>query len=369
MNMPFLTPSSRLRRTPVTERVEQAGVKAFTVYNHTLLPTTFRSLEEDYHHLKEAVQIWDVGCERQVEVSGPDAERLLQMLTPRDLSNLGDDQCVYVPMVDTSGGMLNDPVAVRLGPDRFWISIADSDLMLWVKGFAAGVGLDVSVDEPDVFPLGVQGPKAEDLMAAVFGEEVRSIRFFRYRRLAFKGHDLVVARSGYSKQGGFEIYMEGWDVGPALWDALMEAGRPMDVGPGCPNLIERVEGGLLSYGADMTRANTPFECGLGKFCHLDRVVGSIGYERLVEERDHGPRRMIRSLSVDGDPLAPCVAPWPLLVGNTRVGQVTSAVWSPDFQTNVALGMLDRAAWENDTQVAVQTPDGLRTATVEAKSFI
>lgn len=369
MNYAFLTPSSRIRRTPVSDRVETSGVKAYTVYNHTLLPTMFRSLEEDYHHLKSAVQVWDVGCERQIEVFGPDAERLLQMLTPRDLSNLSDDQCVYVPMVDTSGGMLNDPVAVRLAPDRYWISIADSDLMLWVKGFAAGVGLDVTVEEPEVYPLGVQGPMADDLMAAVFGDAVRDIRFFRYRRLNFAGHELVVARSGFSKQGGFEIYMEGHDVGLPLWDALMEAGAPMDVGPGCPNLIERIEGGLLSYGADMTRANTPFECGLGRFCHLDRVVGSIGYDRLAEQAAKGPDRMIRSLSIDGDPVPPCQAPWPIIVGTERVGRVTSAAWSPDFGTNVAIGMLDRAFWEADTQVAVQTPDGPRTATVQATTFI
>ena len=207
--MPAIALSRRLRRTPFSDGVEAAGVKGYTVYNHMLLPTVFRSVEEDYRHLKEAVQIWDVSCERQVELRGPDAARLMQMLTPRDLRGMLPGQCLYVPIVDETGGMLNDPVAVKLAEDRYWISIADSDLLYWVKGIAQGYRLDVLVDEPDVSPLAIQGPASDDLMAAVFGDAVRDIRFFRYGLFRFKGRDLVVARSGYSKQGGFEIYVEG----------------------------------------------------------------------------------------------------------------------------------------------------------------
>ena len=168
-----------------------------------LLPTVFDSVESDYHHLKHYVQVWDVACERQVEISGPDAHRLVQLLTPRDLTSMQDDQCFYIPMVDETGGMLNDPVTLKLAKDRYWISIADSDLLFWVKGLAIGMGLEVSVFEPDVSPLAIQGPKADELASRVFGEAVRDIRFFRYAMLPFQGKDLVVARSGYSKQGGF----------------------------------------------------------------------------------------------------------------------------------------------------------------------
>ena len=215
--MALISPSRRLRRTPFSDGVEAAGVRGYTVYNHMLLPTVFRSVEEDYSHLKRAVQVWDVSCERQVEVRGPDAARLVQMLTPRDLSKMQDGQCFYVPMVDETGGMLNDPVAVKLDEDRFWISIADSDLIMWVKGLAYGFRLDVLVDEPDVSPLAIQGPLSDELAAAVFGDAVRDIRFFRYERLEFQGRKLVVARSGYSKQGGFEIYVEGSDIAMPLW--------------------------------------------------------------------------------------------------------------------------------------------------------
>jgi dimethylsulfoniopropionate demethylase len=205
--------------------VEAAGVKAYTVYNHMLLPTIFRSVEEDYHHLKSEVQIWDVSVERQIELKGPDAARLMQMLTPRDLREMSEGQCYYVPIVDETGGMLNDPVAVKINDEHWWVSIADSDLLFWIKGIANGWRLDVLVDEPDVSPLAVQGPKSDDLMADVFGDEVRSIRFFRFKRLEFNGQPFIVARSGYSKQGGFEIYVEGDKNAMPLWNALFEAGK------------------------------------------------------------------------------------------------------------------------------------------------
>jgi dimethylsulfoniopropionate demethylase len=356
--------SRRLRRTPFSEGVEAAGVKAYTVYNHMLLPTVFRSVEEDYRHLKQAVQVWDVACERQVEVRGPDAGRLVQLLTPRDLRSVMPGQCLYVPVVDETGGMLNDPVAVKLSEDRWWISIADSDLLYWVKGLAYGYRLDVLIDEPDVSPLAVQGPKSDDLMAEVFGDQVREIRFFRFMPLEFQGRNLVVARSGYSKQGGFEIYVEGADIGMPLWNALMEAGKKMDVHAGCPNLIERIEGGLLSYGNDMTDDNTPHECGLGRFCNTQTAIGCIGRDALLRVASEGPVKQIRAIAIDGDPVPPCDRFWPLSANGKVVGRVSSATWSPDFNTNVAIGMVRMTHWDAGTAVTVETPAGPRSATVQ-----
>ena len=367
--MPLISPSRRLRRTPFSEGVEAAGVRAYTVYNHMLLPTVFQSLEEDCRHLKSAVQVWDVACERQVEVRGPDAARLLQRLTPRDLSKMQIGQCLYVPMVDETGGMLNDPVAVKLDEDRFWISIADSDLLLWVKGIAWALRLDVQVSEPDVSPLAVQGPRADDLMAAVFGDAVRAVRFFRFARFDFGGVSMAVARSGYSRQGGFEIYVEGAENGMPLWNALMEAGAGMDVRAGCPNLIERIEGGLLSYGNDMTRENTPHECDLGKFCNAGPGIDHAGREALAREGANGPARQIRPIAIAGGPVVPCHQAWPVTDSSgRRVGQVTSATWSPDKATNVAIGMIDRSHWGAGTQVQVHTPGGVRPSEVRAQFF-
>ena len=363
--MAFISPSRRLRRTPFSDGVEAAGVKGYTVYNRMLLPTVFESLEADYEHLKNHVQVWDVACERQVELRGPDAARLMQMLTPRDLRGMLPGRCYYVPIVDETGGMLNDPVAVKLAEDRWWISIADSDLLLWVKGIANGYRLDVLVDEPDVSPLAVQGPKSDELMARVFGPGVNDVRFFRFGLFEFEGRDLVIARSGYSKQGGFEIYVEGSDIGMPLWNALFAAGEDLQVRAGCPNAIERIEGGLLSYGNDMTDDNTPHECGLGRFCDTQTAIGCIGRDALLRVSKEGPVQQIRAIAIGGDKVPPCDRAWPLYADDTRVGQVTSAAWSPDFGTNVAIGMVRMTHWDTGTCLKVQTTDGLRDATVQA----
>ena len=334
--MALLSPSRRLRRTVFSQGVEAAGVKAYTVYNHMLLPTIFRSVEEDYHHLKSEVQIWDVSVERQIELKGPDAARLMQMLTPRDLREMSEGQCYYVPIVDETGGMLNDPVAVKINDEHWWVSIADSDLLFWIKGIANGWRLDVLVDEPDVSPLAVQGPKSDDLMADVFGDEVRSIRFFRFKRLEFNNQPFIVARSGYSKQGGFEIYVEGDKNAMPLWNALFEAGKKYNVHAGCPNLIERIEGGLLSYGNDMTDDNT---------------------------------QMIRAIDISGPEVGGCDRWWPIMVNGKKVGRVSSAAHSPDFGTNVAVGMVRMTHWDDDTSVQVVTNDGPRDAFAKEKFWI
>lgn len=367
--MAQLSVSRRTRSTPFTARVEAAGVKGYTVYNHMLLPTYFESAEADCAHLKQHVQVWDVACERQVEITGPDAEKLVQLMTPRDLSKAQISQCFYIPVIDERGGMLNDPVAIKHADDRFWISIADSDVLLWAKGLAYGFRFEVEVAEPDVSPLGVQGPKSDELMSRVFGDAVRDIRFFRGEWLEFEGHPLFVARSGYSKQGGFEIYVDDSALGEPLWDALFKAGEDLEVRAGGPNLIERVESGLLSYGNDMTRENTPFECGLGRFCDVEASIGCVGRDALLRESADGPMRVIRGLAIEGEPLRPCRDPWQLVSdGGEPAGQITSAAWSPDMETNVSIGMVERDYWDVGNTLWVMTTEGERRAEVTTLPF-
>lgn len=370
MSTPILAASRRTRRTPFSTRVEAAGVKGYTVYNHMLLPTAFRSVVEDYHHLKQHVQVWDVGCERQVELAGPDAARLAQLMTPRNLGKVVVGQCAYVPLVDEAGRMINDPVLLKLAEDRFWISVADSDVVLWAKGLAFGLGLDVAVFEPDVWPLGIQGPRSDDLAARIFGEEVRAIRFFRFAELAFEGHDFVVARSGWSKQGGFEVYVDDAEKGQALYDALFAAGQDLQVHAGCPNLIERIEGGLYSYGNDMTIEHNPLECGLEKYCRLDGdhdFMARAALEKIIA--DGGPQRQMRGVTFEGDDCPACVEAWPLLANGHVVGSVTSAAYSPDLSTNIGFAMVDRSAWDIGREVTIETPAGNRQGKVAAIPFI
>ena len=350
--------SRRNRRTPYTDRVEALGVRAYSIVNHTLLPKSFgRSVEEEYWHLKTHVQLWDVSCQRQVELRGPDAARLAQWMTPRDLSSMEVGQCFYAPLIDETAGLLNDPVIIKRAPDWFWFSIADSDVLLWAKGLALGMGLDIVIDEPDVSPLAVQGPLAENLVASVFGERVRSIRYFHFLELPFGGHNLVVARSGYSKQGGFEIYVDEKSLAGALWDTFWEAGAPFGISPGCPNLIERVEGGLLSYGNEMTRENNPLEVNLDRFCRVDGKVDYIGRIALTKIAQSGPIQRVRGILFGDSPCPPCSMPWPITVGKHIVGQVTTAIWSPLFKKNVALGMVRKEYWDFGQTVELDLPDG------------
>lgn len=353
---PKLIVSRRIRATPYTPRIESLGVSGYSVVNHTILPKAFRrSVVDDYWHLKEHVQLWDVGCQRQVELRGPDAAWLTQLMTPRDLRQSQTGQCLYAPMVDDKGGMLNDPIILKLAEDHFWLSISDSDILLWAKGLATGMRLNVAVDEPDVWPLSVQGPKSDDLMARIFGDAVRDIHYFRFKKLKFRDHLHIVARSGYSKQGGFEIYPAKPALGLNLWDALWKAGNDLNVSPGSPNLIERVESGLLSYGNDMTRENNPFECAFDRFCQLDGSINFIGLDALRKIASDGVRQMIRGVLFDGDICPPCRKPWLVMVGTRQVGMVTTAVWSPRFKNNVALAMISKDYCVPGAPVRVQIP--------------
>ena len=349
--------SRRIRRTPYTNRIEKAGVRGFSVVNHMLLPKAFKpTVEESYWHLRNHVQIWDVSCQRQVEIKGPDAERLIQCMTPRDIGTSKIGQCLYITITDVDGGIINDPVLLKLAGDHFWLSIADSDVLLYAKGLSIGMGLDVSVEEPDVSPLAIQGPKAEDLLANIFGKRICDIGFFKFGWIEFAGTKQLIARSGYSRQGGFEIYLNGSHLGEPLWDMIWETGKTFNISPGCPNLIERIEGGLFSYGNEMTRENNPLEMGLGKYCKLDGSIDFLGLKSLQKIVSNGIKRQIRGVLFEGGRCTTCSIPWPIMVGDKKVGDISSAIWSPRLEANVGLAMIDRDFWNVGQIVSVQMPE-------------
>ena len=299
--------------------------------------------------------------ERQIELRGPDAERLLQMTSPRDITRMKNDQCYYVPIVDVNGGMINDPIVLKLAADRFWVSSADSDLMYYYKGLAGGFGMDVQVSEPDISPLAIQGPKADVLVERLFGQAIRETAFFRHKTIEFQGQDMVIARSGWSRQGGFEIYVDGAQHGPALWDHIMEAGEDLDIRAGCPNGIERIEAGLLSYGNDVTLENTPFEADLGKYVQLDAVPTCRAREALLHKQV--PERQLRPVEISGDPLPACTEAWPLTVKGKPAGQIGSAAYSPAFKSNIGIAMVEAAYWDPGSTLVVETPAGPRDVLV------
>ena len=331
---PELLISTRTRLTPFSSRVEACGVKAYTVYNHMLLPAIFRSLEEDYWHLCEAVQVWDVSCQRQVEISGPDTQKLVQLMTPRDLSQAKYGQCFYAPLCDESGGMINDPIIIKHSDEHWWLSIADTDVMLWAKGLATGFGLDVKVSEADIWPLAVQGPKAEELLARIFGNEINKIGFFRSKELNYKDSRMLVARSGWSKQGGFEIYVNDEKLGGQLWDDLFDKGKDLNVGPGCPNLIERIESGLLSFGGDMGYDTTPFECGLDQYVSLEADLESLSIDAL---RNRQAKTRLMGIVINHQVKLKDLR---LYSGGRDIGVITSNTWSPKYRAQLAFAKCD-----------------------------
>lgn len=349
---PELSVSRRIRSTPFTSRVEAAGVTGYTVYNHTRLATKFQSIEADYWHLCEHVQVWDVSCEKQVAISGPDAYRLIQLMTPRDLSKAHVGRCFYVPLCNPQGGIVNDPIAIKLTDNDWWLSIADTDVMLWAQGLATGFNLDVSVTEPDVWPLAVQGPKAEELMARVFGESVRDIKFFNIKPMSYKGVDMQVARSGWSKQGGFEIYVNDASLAGPLWDDLFNKGQDLNVGPGCPNGIERVESGLLSLGNDMDYDTTPFECGLGQYVDLDANIDSLSLPAL---RQLVPQRQLKGLVINQ---ACTISDSKVYLGDLCVGEITSQAYSPKYGVHLAFVLCSLSALGTNLTLDAHTNLGI-----------
>lgn len=371
MPEPHLTFSTRTRLSPFFEASTAAGAQAFTVYNKMLLPTVYETAEADYWPLINAVSMWDVAVERQVEIQGPDALALVTLMTPRDLTKMKVGQCKYIPLCNEFGGIVNDPVLLRLADDHFWLSIADSDVLLWAMGLARGLGLDVDCQEPDVSPLAIQGPLADDVAADLFGDWVRELRFFWFREFDFEGIPLVIARSGWSKQGGFELYLRDRTFGTELWERVADAGQPYDIRPGAPSTMERIEGGLLSYGNDMTIRNNPFEVGLDKYCAIDQDADFLAKDALQEIRAAGVTQRQLGLRIGGEPIAGNAQWWHVIDDDgDRVGTVTSACHSPRLQENIALGILDMEHQTLGMEVTVDMMDGeYRTATLTSLPFI
>ena len=342
----FIAKSRRVRSTPYTSRIENQGVTAYTVYNHMLLPAAFGSLEDSYHHLKEHVQVWDVAGERQVEISGKDSTKLVQLMTCRDLSKSKIGRCYYCPIIDDKAGLINDPVILKLDEQRWWISIADSDVILFAKGLAIGNKLDIKIFEPNVDILAVQGPKSFKLMEKIFGKKITEMKFFGFDYFEFAGAKHLIARSGWSKQGGYEIYVEDTKSGLALYDKLFELGKEFDVKPGYPNLIERIESALLSYGNDIDNNDNPLECGLDKYVNLDTDVNFLGKEKLKEVKKQGITRRLMGVKIESKEISVTKSIKIFDEKNNKIGELRSGVYSPHFGKVIGIAMVFKPYWNS-----------------------
>jgi glycine cleavage system aminomethyltransferase T len=337
-----ITPSSRLRPSPYFEATLAEGVTAFTAYNHMLMPTSYGKPDEEYWRIIKGVSQWDVAVERQVQLKGPDAARLAQILAPRNLAKCQVGQGKYVPLCNHDGVLINDPIILKLSDDLFWLSIADSNIWFWAKAIAEERGLKVEVSEPDVSPMALQGPKAEDVVAHVCGDWVRGLKYFWFREAKIDGIPVVVARSGWSKQGGFEIYLRDGTRGTALWNIFREAGQPWGIGPGNPNWCERVESGLISFGGDTDATTNPFEVRMGKYIDLDLPDVTIGIKALRRINAEGPKRQSLGVVIHtSDRLTPGFSWCPILKDGVKVGDLTNCIFSYRMQQNIGFALIAR----------------------------
>ncbi len=360
---------TQIRKSPFFDATVRWGATDFSVYNHMYIPRSFGDPEQNFWNLVNDAILCDVGVERQVEITGPDAAQFTQLLTPRNLSECAVGQCKYVLITNTAGGIINDPVLLRLEEDRFWLSLADSDVLLWAQGIATHAGLDVDIREPDISPLQLQGPKSGDIMEALFGPGIRDLKYYWLDHFELDGIELVISRTGWSSELGYEIYLLDGAHGEQLWEKIMTAGEPLGLKPGHTSSIRRIEGGMLSYHADMDADTNPFELSLDRLVDLDMSADFIGKASLQSIKQNGVTRSQVGLVIEGEPLSgPNTEFWSVSSGGKIVGKVTSAVYSPRLKQNIALAMVSIACADIGTTCLVTTPDDQRAAKVVPKPF-
>ena len=331
---------TQVRKSPYSDAALRWGAKGFSVYNHMYIPRDFGDPRQNFWYLVNDAILCDVSVERQVQIKGPDAAKFTQFLCCRDLSKCQVGQCKYVLITDQDGGIINDPILLKLAEDHFWLSIADSDVLLWARGVAVNSRMDVDISEPDVSPLQLQGPKSRDVLRAAFGDAPTELKYYRFMEFDWDGVPLIISRTGWSSELGYEIFLRDGTQGEKLWEHLMAVGGPLGLKPGHTSSIRRIEAGMLSYHADMTLANNPYEMGMGRLVDLDMEADFISKAALTLIKERGVSQQLVGLEIDG---APFVGSndffWPVLNEGVKVGTVTSAIYSPRLQKNIALAMI------------------------------
>ena len=360
---------TQIRKSPYFESTVKWGAKGFSVYNHMYIPRDFGDPEQNFWNLIENAILCDVAVERQVEIKGPDAYKFIQLLTPRDLSNLSVGQCKYVLIVNEKGGIINDPVLLRLAENHFWLSLADSDVLLWSQGVAVNSNLKVDIREPDVSPLQLQGPKSKEIMVKLLGEDIKDLKYYWFREYELDGIPLIVSRTGWSSEFGYEIFLCDGSKGNQLYEKIMEAGKELGLKPGHTSSIRRIEGGMLSYHADADIDTNPFELGLDRLVYLDGNIDFIGKDSLKKIKRDGVKRRQIGLELKCKPLkGPNTKFWAITVGEKKVGKVTSAVYSPRLKKNIALAMVEIAHSQLGKNLTVNIDDEKVASIVIEKPF-
>ena len=337
-----LTLSSRIDSTPFTSRNALAGVSSYTIYNKTLLPTMFNSYEDDYYHLINHVQMWDVSCQKIIEIKGPDALSFLRYVSCRNFETIDKFKCYYTPMTDFNGGLLNDTLVYSIDEETIWVSISDSDMFMWFSGLLINTNHNVEIKKRDIYTIALQGPKAIKLTEELIDKKILSLSFFSFVFFEFKNTQVLVSKTGYSKQGGFEFLFDNAKIACEFWDFLIKEGKPFNLKVGCPNMIERVENSLLSYGNDMTSKDTPYDCSLGKYCSIDMSYDFIGKIALTNYVKHKQKRNIYRVFF-GESDLKIKSKLKCYYEKKEIGDITSIIFSPKYKKNMGFII----AYEND----------------------
>ena len=360
---------TQIRKSPFFEATVRWGAKSFSVYNHMYIPRDFGDPERNFWNLVNEAILCDVAVERQVQISGPDASKFVQMMSPRDLSSMKVGQCKYVILTNQKGGILNDPVLLKLDDDRYWFSLADSDVLFWAQGLAHHSGFDVDIVEPDVSPLQLQGPKSRIIMSELFDEDFSDLKYYWFKKTKLGDIDLIVSRTGWSSELGYELFLLNHKQGDELYERIMKKGKSLGLHPGHTSTIRRIEGAMLSYHADMDIHTNPFELGLDRLIELDKKFDFVGKEALQRIKKEGLSRLQVGLILEGAPLPqPNTRFWELSHDGVNVGKVTSAVYSPRLKKNIALAMVSQSFTKIGTELTVDTFKGIRKCSVVKKPF-
>ncbi len=360
---------TQIRKSPYFDATVRWGAKDFSVYNHMYIPRDFGDPEQNFWNLINDAILCDVAVERQVQIKGPDASKFVQMMTPRDLSNMQVGQCKYVILVNQFGGVLNDPVLLKVEDDCYWFSLADSDILFWAQGLNVNKEYDVEITEPDVSPLQLQGPKSKDIMVKIFGNKILELKYYWFKHFQLGNIKLLISRTGWSSEFGYEIFLLNSSEGDELYETLMNEGKELGLHPGHTSTIRRIEGGMLSYHSDMDINTNPLELGMEKFIDLDGSFNFVGKDALIEIKKSGIHRKQVGLIIDIEPLiGPNTSKWEIITNNKIVGVVTSAVYSPRLKSNIALAMVKKEFSDIGTLLKVNIDNNLVNTNIVQKPF-
>ena len=366
---PYISLGSRVRKSPYFESTKQAGAKAFSIYNHMYMPTLYTSVVDEYWSMVNDVVMIDVGVERQIKISGPDAHKLIQFITPRDVSNCDLGKCYYILLTGEDGGIINDAVLLRLNDEQFWVSPGDGDVLLWIEGVAVNSGMDVNVYEPDVSPLQMGGPKSPHVMYELFGNLAIDLGYYRAAQTEVNGIPLVLGRTGWSGELSYELYLQDGSRGNELWGLVAKAGEKYNIKPAAPQLIRSIEGELLSYASDISRTDNPYTIDMGRMVNLEREDDFIGKAALQKIHAEGVKRKLVGVEIAGDPInAPPEHLWAIKDGHNSIGHITRCIYSPRLKKNIGFANVPIEYTEIGSKLSIDSPRGLLSASICKKPW-